>query len=264
MKYVTLGRTGLKVSVVSFGGIPIQRADAANTKAVVDRMEAHGINYIDTARGYTVSEEYLGAALEGRRDKFILATKSMARDKESMARDIETSLSNLRTGHIVQVFQPEILAAPAAVVLGDKKDGAGAVPVQMDVHGGQVPPVKHLYVLPGPDQQLSVGDHIAGAAPQPDGVQRAAHQHIKTHQNKGHAPQNHEIPAAADGHILPVPAERQPGNGKQGCGQVKRIQQPDLARFALPEHVFPAAQIGLYKGKFIHAVSLPFSSVPSA
>ena len=89
MKYVTLGRTGLKVSVVSFGGIPIQRADAANTKAVVDRMEAHGINYIDTARGYTVSEEYLGAALEGRRDKFILATKSMYQLHNLGAKDME-------------------------------------------------------------------------------------------------------------------------------------------------------------------------------
>ena len=100
MKYVTLGRTGLNISRLSFGGIPIQRADAANTKAVVDKLEEYGINYIDTARGYTVSEEYLGAALEGRRDKFILATKSMSRDRESMARDIETSLSNLRTGFI--------------------------------------------------------------------------------------------------------------------------------------------------------------------
>ena len=100
MKYVTLGRTGLNVSRLSFGGIPIQRADAANTKAVVDKLEEHGINYIDTARGYTVSEEYLGAALEGRRDKFILATKSMSRDREGMAKDIETSLHNLRTDHI--------------------------------------------------------------------------------------------------------------------------------------------------------------------
>ena len=100
MKYVTLGRTGLNVSQLSFGGIPIQRADAENTRAVVDKLEEYGINYIDTARGYTVSEEYLGAALEGRRDKFILATKSMSRDRESMARDIEASLSNLRTGFI--------------------------------------------------------------------------------------------------------------------------------------------------------------------
>ena len=104
MNYVTLGKTGLKAAQVSFGGIPIQRSDAANTKAVVDKLEQYGMNYIDTARGYTVSEEYLGAALDGRRDKFILATKSMARDKESMAKDIDISLKNLRTDYI-DVYQ---------------------------------------------------------------------------------------------------------------------------------------------------------------
>ena len=55
MNYVTLGKTGLKAAQVSFGGIPIQRSDAANTKAVVDKLEQYGMNYIDTARGYTVS-----------------------------------------------------------------------------------------------------------------------------------------------------------------------------------------------------------------
>ena len=62
------------------------------------------MNYIDTARGYTVSEEYLGAALEGRREKFILATKSMARTYEAMRADVETSLKNLRTDYI-DVYQ---------------------------------------------------------------------------------------------------------------------------------------------------------------
>ncbi|MEQ2457339.1 aldo/keto reductase [Flavonifractor hominis] len=104
MKYATLGKTGLKAAVVSFGGIPIQRADAANTVAVVDKLEEYGMNYIDTARGYTVSEEYLGAALEGRRDKFILATKAMSRDYAGMCKDIETSLKNLRTDYI-DVYQ---------------------------------------------------------------------------------------------------------------------------------------------------------------
>ena len=104
MEYVQLGRTGLNCAAVSFGGIPIQRSDAANTCAVVDALEKFGMNYIDTARGYTVSEEYLGAALEGRRDKFILATKSMSRDYESMKRDIGVSLGNLRTDYI-DVYQ---------------------------------------------------------------------------------------------------------------------------------------------------------------
>lgn len=100
MKYLELGKTGLKCAEVSFGGIPIQRADAANTMAVVDALEKYGMNFIDTARGYTVSEEYLGAALQGRREKFLLATKSMSRDYEGMKKDIETSLKNLRTDYI--------------------------------------------------------------------------------------------------------------------------------------------------------------------
>ena len=99
MQSVILGKTGLNVSRLSFGGIPIQRADTANTRAVVDQLEQHGVNFLDTARGYTVSEDYLGAALEGRRDHFILATKSMSRDYAGMQKDIDASLADLRTGH---------------------------------------------------------------------------------------------------------------------------------------------------------------------
>ena len=100
MQYVTLGKTGLNISRMGFGGIPIQKIDAEGTKALIHRLKAEGINFIDTARGYTVSEEYLGYALEGIREDFILATKSMSRDKESMAKDIEISLNNLRTDYI--------------------------------------------------------------------------------------------------------------------------------------------------------------------
>ena len=72
------------------------------------RLMAEGVNYIDTARGYTVSEEYLGYALEGIRENFVLATKSMARTAEAMAADIEVSLKNLRTDYIdlYQVHNP--------------------------------------------------------------------------------------------------------------------------------------------------------------
>lgn len=110
MEYVTLGKTGLKISRLGFGGIPIQRTDAATTKELMKVMVEKGINYIDTARGYTVSESYLGEALEGYRDKFILATKSMARNKDGMAADIETSLKNLRTDYIdiYQVHNPSL------------------------------------------------------------------------------------------------------------------------------------------------------------
>ena len=110
MNYRILGKTGLKISTLGFGGIPIQRIDAEGTKILMSRLVEAGVNYIDTARGYTVSESYLGYALEGIRDKFVLATKSMSRTKEAMAADIETSLSNLRTDHIelYQVHNPNL------------------------------------------------------------------------------------------------------------------------------------------------------------
>lgn len=110
MEYVMLGKTGLRISRMGFGGIPIQKTDAQVTRALMEELVAHGVNYIDTARGYTVSEAYLGEALCGLRDRFVLATKSMARTKEAMARDIETSLANLRTDHIdlYQVHNPSL------------------------------------------------------------------------------------------------------------------------------------------------------------
>ena len=74
MEYRELGKTGLKISTLGFGGIPIQRIDAAGTKVLMNQLVEAGVNYIDTARGYTVSESYLGEALEGIRDKFVLAT----------------------------------------------------------------------------------------------------------------------------------------------------------------------------------------------
>lgn len=110
MEYAMLGKTGLRISRMGFGGIPIQKTDAQVTRTLMEELVAHGVNYIDTARGYTVSEAYLGEALCGLRDRFVLATKSMARTKEAMARDIETSLANLRTDHIdlYQVHNPSL------------------------------------------------------------------------------------------------------------------------------------------------------------
>ena len=108
MEYRVLGKTGLKISRMGLGGIPIQRIDAAGTKELIRWLCDRGINYIDTARGYSVSEAYLGEALEGIRDKFIIATKSMYRTKETMAADIDISLGNLRTDYIdlYQIHNP--------------------------------------------------------------------------------------------------------------------------------------------------------------
>lgn len=100
MEYRVLGKTGLKVSRLGFGGIPIQRIDAEGTKALMHRLLEAGVNYIDSARGYTVSEEYIGYGLEGIRDKFILATKGRGLTKQAMQKDVETSLRNFRTDYI--------------------------------------------------------------------------------------------------------------------------------------------------------------------
>lgn len=111
MEYITLGKTGLRVSRMGFGGIPIQKVDASVTHALMERLAQRGVNYIDTARGYTVSEQFLGEALEGGlREKFVVATKSMSRTKEAMARDIDISLKNLRTDYIdlYQIHNPSM------------------------------------------------------------------------------------------------------------------------------------------------------------
>ncbi len=108
MEYRILGKTGLEISRLGLGGIPIQKIDAQGTKALLQKLRSEGVNYIDTARGYTVSEEYLGYALEGIREHFVLATKSMARTKDAMAKDIAISLEKLRTDYIdlYQIHNP--------------------------------------------------------------------------------------------------------------------------------------------------------------
>ncbi|HOS69411.1 MAG TPA: aldo/keto reductase [Bacillota bacterium] len=100
MQYRILGKTGMKVSRISLGGIPIQQLDQDDANKLIEKALEYGINFIDTARGYTVSESLIGGALSGKRQQVFLATKSMARDKEGFKRDIEISLNNLKTDYI--------------------------------------------------------------------------------------------------------------------------------------------------------------------
>jgi len=96
----TLGKTGLLINEVGFGGIPIQRITQEGVNIIIDELINTGVNFIDTARGYTVSETYLGVALKNRRNKFYLCTKSMSRNYHDMKKDIDISLSNLQTDYI--------------------------------------------------------------------------------------------------------------------------------------------------------------------
>lgn len=120
MEYTVLGKTGLKISRLGFGGIPIQRIDEEGTRRLVDRMAEAGVNYIDTARAYTVSEEYLGKALKGCRDQFVLATKCRAESKEQFAAGINTSLEMLQTDYIdlYQFHNPSVQDFEALIAPG--------------------------------------------------------------------------------------------------------------------------------------------------
>lgn len=102
MQYVSLGSTGLQVSRPGFGGIPVQRIDQPRTRQLLEAAHKAGINYIDTARAYTVSEEWIGQALQqsGLRDEFVIATKCRAITAEEMAEELNASLRSLRTDHI--------------------------------------------------------------------------------------------------------------------------------------------------------------------
>jgi predicted aldo/keto reductase-like oxidoreductase len=99
-----LGKTGLKVKTLGFGGIPIQRVSEDEAINVVRRCYELGINYYDTARVYTNSEERIGQALEDVREEVYIATKGVQRTSDGIKKEIATSLKNLRTDYI-DVYQ---------------------------------------------------------------------------------------------------------------------------------------------------------------
>lgn len=101
MKYRTLGKTRLEVSEIGFGGIPIQRLPKEEAAAIVKKAYQSGINFFDTARGYTDSEEKIGKALSAiPRNEIIVATKSRVRNKQKVKEDVDRSLHLLRTDYI--------------------------------------------------------------------------------------------------------------------------------------------------------------------
>lgn len=101
---ITLGKTGLTIEKNGFGCLPIQRVSRQEAVRLLRRAYDGGMNYFDTARAYTDSEEKVGEAFAGMRDKVILATKSQAQTGEQMKQDLETSLRMLKTDYI-DVYQ---------------------------------------------------------------------------------------------------------------------------------------------------------------
>ena len=100
MKTVRLGKTGLEVSRIGMGGIPITRPTESEAIKVIQRALDLGVSFIDTARGYDPSEERIGKGIAGRRDQVVIATKTHGRDKAAALEHLELSLKRLNTDYI--------------------------------------------------------------------------------------------------------------------------------------------------------------------
>ncbi len=112
MQHRPLGRTGLQLSAVGFGGIPIQLNTREDATAVLKRAVECGVTYFDTARGYGDSEAKFGQALCD--ENVIIGSKSPQRAADGIVQDIEDSLRRLRRDrihlyHLHQVFRHEEL-----------------------------------------------------------------------------------------------------------------------------------------------------------
>ena len=111
MRTRTLGSTGLHISEVGFGGIPIIQLQTEAAVTVLRRAVDRGITFFDTAHVYVDSEEKMGRAFAGIRDRLVIASKTIQRKaKEAMA-DLELSLTRLGTDHL-DLYQPHQVSQP--------------------------------------------------------------------------------------------------------------------------------------------------------
>lgn len=104
MVQVTLGRTGLTVNKNGFGALPVQRISLDSAVYLLQKALDNGIDFFDTARAYTDSEEKIGYALSARREQFTLATKTMSADVNGFWNDLHTSLKKLNTD-CIDIYQ---------------------------------------------------------------------------------------------------------------------------------------------------------------
>ena len=110
MEYRTLGRTGIRVSEIGLGGEWFNGLTAAESRAIVDAALEKGINYIDIFMPQAPTRSNLGAALEGRREQFVIqghlctvfedGQYTRTRDIEKTKRSFEDLLARLRTDYI--------------------------------------------------------------------------------------------------------------------------------------------------------------------
>ena len=104
MRTITLGRTGIAVKQNAFGALPIQRVSFDEAALLLNSALDGGMNFIDTARAYSDSEEKIGRALSSRRSEYILATKTQSETQEGFWNDLHASLKALRTD-VIDLYQ---------------------------------------------------------------------------------------------------------------------------------------------------------------
>jgi predicted aldo/keto reductase-like oxidoreductase len=111
---MTLGKTGITVNKNGFGALPIQRITKDEAAHLLKKAYDNGITFFDTARFYTDSEEKLGYALSGNRDKIYIATKTMPANVEQFWAQLHTSLKMLKTDYIdiYQFHNPSFCPKP--------------------------------------------------------------------------------------------------------------------------------------------------------
>lgn len=114
MQKVRLGKTELEVSKNGFGALPIQRITKAEAVYLLQKAFYHGINYFDTARAYSDSEEKLGAAFSYTREKLVISTKTTAQNEKDFWKDLDESLLKLQTDYIdiYQFHNPDFCPRP--------------------------------------------------------------------------------------------------------------------------------------------------------
>lgn len=114
MQKTRLGRTNLEVTRTAFGALPIQRVGFDEARRILRKAYDNGINFFDTARAYTDSEEKIGYSLADVRKDIIIATKTMASDRKTLFQHLETSLRLLKTDYIdiYQLHNPAELSDP--------------------------------------------------------------------------------------------------------------------------------------------------------
>ena len=114
MVNVRLGKTDITVNKNGFGALPIQRISVNDAVCLLHKAYDGGINFYDTARMYTDSEEKLGAAFSDRRSQIKISSKTGATNTEDFWKDLETTLRSLKTDYldIYQFHNPAFCPKP--------------------------------------------------------------------------------------------------------------------------------------------------------